>query len=63
MSMWERCKAWYRGETVVAGATRGRCYQKKSESPKGGSKAQAKPTVKLVGVTITRADGSTEEIK
>lgn len=53
--VWERLKAWRRGEKKVKGANRGRCFEK--ANPENNSKAQ--PKIK-VSAKIIRADGTIE---
>lgn len=66
--MWERYKAWRRGERMLAGVTKGRCFVKKDNTSisKPGSPSvdiTVEPTLELVGIRVTRADGTVEEIQ
>lgn len=65
----EQFKAWRRGEVMIKGASRGRCFQKKdeSDSPKpkpndGVKRVKLTPKLKLVSMKVTRADGTVEII-
>lgn len=68
LGFWERFKAWRRGERMIKGVSRGRCFEKKEldipEPPTGGVRVcKLKPTISLIGITITRKDGTVEEHK
>lgn len=66
MRLWEKFKAWRRGERMVPGVNRGRCFVKKNgeDTPAGGVKnTKAKAKAELVGIKIIRADGTKEVIK
>ena len=64
MRLWEDLKAKWRGETRLKGAKRGRLYIRKDDKPSGSPvEVNKQTTVELVGITITRADGTIAEIK
>ena len=66
---WEKFKAWRRGEIMIKGAGRGRCFKKKKDiyNPTTQSNdwiklAKAKSLAKLVGIKVIRANGDVEVI-
>lgn len=63
MRLWESAKAKWRGEKRIKGAERGRLFIRENEAPSGAAKElNRQSTMTLVGVTVTRADGTVEEI-
>lgn len=66
MRIIEKFKAWRRGERMIPGASRGRCFEKRDGSDNsltGPIKVNATPKLELVGIRVIRKDGSVEEIK
>lgn len=57
MRLWEKFKAWRRGERMLEG-NRGRVFEKKD--PPKGHQAEAKATINLKA-RVTRKDGTIEE--
>lgn len=62
MRIWERFKGWRRGEIMLPGVNRGRCFQRKEldSQPGNNIKITAKPVITLK-IKVTRANGSIEE--
>jgi len=64
--IWERYKAWLRGERMIPGVNRGRCFEKinGSETSEVGSpmKTKATPKLETLKIRVIRKDGSIEEI-
>jgi len=73
LRIWEKFKAWRRGEVMRPGVSRGRCFVKKEDlnkptipgvpAPDSVKRVSAKPIVKLVGLRVIRANGDIEDIK
>lgn len=59
MRLWERFKAWRRGERMLKGVNRGRCFEKKESG--GGFSAKAQPKIEVTA-KIIRADGTEEKL-
>lgn len=61
--LWEKFKAWRRGETMSKGVNRGRVFTRKQVDTADSSAivVKAKPAAKLVKIRVIRADGTIEE--
>lgn len=60
--LWEKFKGWRRGEKMIPGVNRGRCFIKEDKES-GIIQCKAQPKVSLVGIKVIRANGEIEEIQ
>lgn len=66
--LWERFKAFRRGERMIPGATRGRAFVKKEGAPAVSQAGDiinipAGAKLELVGIKVIRKDGTEEVIQ
>lgn len=64
MRLWERFKAWRRGEVMLPGVSRGRCFINKDPEKKdliGPMRTTVKSSAKLIGIRVIRTNGDIEE--